>query len=1497
MSNLLDIEVEGQLAFASYAVLGKGVIVPGALRDAGMSSVQADLFSNEWVVLDQFNALSGLSATVFQRRSEAGTYLAVRGTEISGPNALLDLTADYVLATGFPSQLNPQFISLRNQVSTWLANGILTPTFSVTGHSLGGYLAGAIGLALPNNATSVYSYNAPGVGGVISGAQQLLKQVLGLGNVPLLHGFANLRGAQGLSLISGLGAQLSPPIKIEIEGAAGLGISNHVIEKISDSLAVYLALSRFNASYGIDEIGKIVASSSDQGLDTLERALNPLARAVGASLVSVGDRDGLFATIDALRIAAPDDLVVVNIRTLIGLTSASLAAQANSSEAIFYRNALKNLDSYLVVSTSTPYLGSLTSDASIGFYNPESGAGLTDEYVADRAEMLSWKIRDFLVDGQVALKGDRAETVKYIDKTLKGSSGRDLTFTVTGKREGSVINPAFIAFGSESSDVLNGGNVAIGDHLYGAGGNDTLNGQEGDDYLEGGLGDDTLTGGGGSDDLNGGFGADVYIYANGDGFDTITDTDRSGRIEYNGVTLTGGAKTGEGVYKDTAGVTYLLGDDGADGQSLLIGGNIFIDDFEEGELGIHLTGDMPPVEEPESASEHFYIFSDLPDDFVFDSHSDVYDTIRNIFGSSGDDDFLSAGDLDIVGRTGNDVAVYDGTMRYGNTVDMGAGDDLVDFSASSGGSPGSRLAGGGGDDYLIGSPGSDLIYGDSYFAVSAEQFFHKRADAGAFVVDDLIYLTVANGAFASAMLLPSGGVLQTVGRSINEGGDFVVEEDSVGLSDGVLFGGTLGAAIAAVFGPGGRFDDHVDAGKGNDIVVGGSGSDEIYGGDGDDRLYGDYRVSLAEPSFLTLEQHFGDLAFLFGRPGDDRIDGGTGDDVISDTDGGDDILLGGEGDDEFLSAERFWNPADGEGAHNVIHAGDGNDNINSSNETGGFDLVDGGDGDDLVFVSAARHAPDSSPGRAIVFGGNGNDVIVAGADEGVVDGGAGDDDYTLFGESIRLSDSSGDDTLHPTLPDLSQVDAWLETFPANLSLAPGWDEGVVDRMARVVDRDGSDLVMTEEIHTPGGETARSELRIENWFRGTTNQVEHIATIDGTAVLTAAQFETWGGFQYGSESADELLDYSAYSDRAFGGGGDDLIATGDGDDRLYGGAGGDDLLGGFGDDTYYYALGDGNDVIEDDSGSDEIRFGLGILASNVVVALNDAGIMLTVGSGQIELSGGSREDSGIERLRFFDGSVVNLATLLPPLPEPPPETDSSPPDHPGPVDASGPPGTESGPPATAEQPIDTDDALADAVDLPTAPFPAIASTELATEGVRALPSPISSAETQNQNSNENLFVLSSLPRNDSGVVFRGDGSNPQTVDALTAETESEREESSRPLDLLTMLEAVEAFSAGEGGNQPNTGNAQPENERRTVSDSPSTQGQLTSWALTNALIQFHLEHGDETGAGDAPGDSGRFQALAGITGQTSQQGLGLSGLGIRGQGFSSLSGLQEGFTHL
>jgi len=86
---------------------------------------------------------------------------------------------------------------------------------------------------------------------------------------------------------------------------------------------------------------------------------------------------------------------------------------------------------------------------------------------------------------------------------------------------GTVTTGAELLTRARQSLALTLTGTAQADVLTGKEGNDTLRGMAGNDKLSGGAGDDVLTGGLGNDLLDGGSDADTYLYARGDGADTV----------------------------------------------------------------------------------------------------------------------------------------------------------------------------------------------------------------------------------------------------------------------------------------------------------------------------------------------------------------------------------------------------------------------------------------------------------------------------------------------------------------------------------------------------------------------------------------------------------------------------------------------------------------------------------------------------------------------------------------------------------------------------------------------------------------------------------------------------------------------------------------------------------------------------------------------------------------------------------------------------------------
>lgn len=165
-----------------------------------------------------------------------------------------------------------------------------------------------------------------------------------------------------------------------------------------------------------------------------------------------------------------------------------------------------------------------------------------------------------------------------------------------------------------------------------------------------------------------------------------------------------------------------------------------------------------------------------------------------------------------------------------------------------------------------------------------------------------------------------------------------------------------------------------NGGTGNDTLVGANANDSLSGGDGDDDVEGR-----------------GGNDSLVGGLNDDLIIGGSGNDALFGSDGND--SLRGDSGADTVRGEGGVDRVD-EGvtaavkitldniANDGTFSGGGStefDNITNTNE-----ILNGGDGDDLIDATAVAYS-------VTLIGGNGNDKLAGSSVTDFIDGGAGDD--------------------------------------------------------------------------------------------------------------------------------------------------------------------------------------------------------------------------------------------------------------------------------------------------------------------------------------------------------------------------------------------------------------------------------------------------------------------------------------------------------------------------
>jgi Ca2+-binding RTX toxin-like protein len=207
-----------------------------------------------------------------------------------------------------------------------------------------------------------------------------------------------------------------------------------------------------------------------------------------------------------------------------------------------------------------------------------------------------------------------------------------------------------------------------------------------------------------------------------------------------------------------------------------------------------------------------------------------------------------------------------------------------------------------------------------------------------------------------------------------------------------------------LYGDGGN--DRIEGGKGNDVIYGGAGRDYIDGREGDDTI--------------------------FGEAGNDYLYGGRGNDVIEGGDGND-YLEGGKGND-------------------VLHGNAGND------------VVSGGRGNDRVFGDAGNDVLYGGSGTDEIFGGDGDDKVRAEKAD-FVDGGAGKNSTLRsevnenLGSSIRYSnnlDKDGDTVVDGTL-NSAEYDAFKDRVEDDIDLMRATPNG--QKLLGAFDRSGHSVTV------------------------------------------------------------------------------------------------------------------------------------------------------------------------------------------------------------------------------------------------------------------------------------------------------------------------------------------------------------------------------------------------------------------------------------------------------
>lgn len=352
---------------------------------------------------------------------------------------------------------------------------------------------------------------------------------------------------------------------------------------------------------------------------------------------------------------------------------------------------------------------------------------------------------------------------------------------------------------------------------------------------------------------------------------------------------------------------------------------------------------------------------------------------------------------------------------------------------------------------------------------------------------------------------------------------------------------------------------------GNDEVEGTSVADVQHGYQGNDDIKG-----------------LGGNDQLWGDEGHDQLDGGTGDDSLNGGSGYD-VLEGGAGNDTYYFA-RGYND-------DVINELSGVDTIelNGVTESQVYVSRNGADlqlildtGETLTVVDMfnegeilTNYAIDkirfannvewdlARINKEVVIGSGENDVLEGFDTSDVIVGHAGDD--TLFG-------AGGNDTYQYQLGDGTDV---------------------------IVDLAGADKLVLGAGITPDQvllKRANENLVIVIGASGSIT-VRGMFTTPGGALVAANALES---IEFANNVSWNLADIERAVLSVAGTNTTDFLVGSYGDDTLTGGQGNDVMSASRGNDIYRYGLGDGDDLVEDESGTDTLELGQGIGAQDVNV---------------------------------------------------------------------------------------------------------------------------------------------------------------------------------------------------------------------------------------------------------------------------------------------------------
>ena len=479
MPTINDYQRFSETAFAAYASgLMTGPAGPNTevlKNTAGLAIAQATAFDATWAVIEQSPSPGdGFSAVLLQNRSTQEKVLAVRGTESS--LRFIDYITD-VVNIGLLGSVTgmPQYSSLEAFYSSLLANGKLgaTEQVTVTGHSLGGFLAQAFTARHSSVVAAAYTYNAPGFGGLAGSAISQMWAFMGVAESPaVISKIFNVRATDGISLTAGLGQVIGSVQQVRIEAGTADPIYYHSITSLTDTLSIYKIYSALQPSLTTDQVANLFISTS-LGNRKLEGALDALrtvfvnSASNDAGRTPTGDREAFFTNLTAMTNATgPSSFQVLKGQVQLKAANSGFVAmaQAHTNTALAYRYAMLELQPFAVVADTDALNRTLYGNyaQALSLYDASTGTGnLTQQWMTDRAALLQALLTRNQQDnntGQIYDTAAPAGQVTFFD-FMDSSNPATPTLISTLRQGGTTLPNQYIAFGDDQANTLTGSDI------------------------------------------------------------------------------------------------------------------------------------------------------------------------------------------------------------------------------------------------------------------------------------------------------------------------------------------------------------------------------------------------------------------------------------------------------------------------------------------------------------------------------------------------------------------------------------------------------------------------------------------------------------------------------------------------------------------------------------------------------------------------------------------------------------------------------------------------------------------------------------------------------------------------------------------------------------------------------------------------------------------------------------------------------------------------------